>query len=476
MSAIAALGAEVEEPYTPAWWLTRLYKQLVDQRPRLDYFDRYYRGDHPLAFASLKFESAFGALFRSFADNWTQIVVDAHEERLNVEGFRFGGEESADTAAWDIWQANDLDADSQIAHTEALIKGSAYVLVWPGDPYPEITIEDPSQMVVASAPGRRRQQVAALKVWSEDDGYEMATLYLPTEVYKFRSAAKAGSLVVGPRRGRWVPREVPGESWPIVNPFGVVPVLPLVNRRRLLGPGESEIANVIPVQDAVNKIIADAVVASEFASFRQRWATGLDIPKDPVTGQPVEPFRSAVDRLWVANPAKDRQGQPVGEVKLGEFEATDLSPYVELVAMFVQHIASQSRTPPHYFYLRGEFPSGESIRAAEAGLVSKARRSMRSFGEAWERVMRLAFLAQGDSARAGIVRCETIWRDPEVKSESELIDSLVKQQALGIPNEVLWEKAGYSPTEVERIKAIWMQLRSDPTMRIPPSTTPAPAA
>lgn len=471
MSTIAPLGfSTTAELYTPPWWLARLEVALRSRLPLIDRCDAYYRGDHPLAFASTKFRGAFGSLFGAFADNWTQIVVDALDERLNVEGFRFGSDTGADTAAWDIWQRNQLDADSSVAHTEALVKGSASVLVWPGpDGRPEITVEDPSQVLVAYEPGSRRR-VAALKVWRDDDGYDLATLYLPNAVYKYRSRTRNESslILIGSSPTRWVARDVPDESWPIVNPLGEVPVVELVNRRRLLGAGISEIVNIIPIQDAANKVLTDALVASEFGAFRQRWAIGLDIPTDPTTGAAIEPFKAALDRLWLANPPHNKAGEPLGEVKFGEFGQTDLSPYVELIDLLVQHMASLSRTPPHYFHLRGDFPSGESIRAAEAGLVAKARRTMRAFGESWEAVLRLAFAVAGDAGRAGLTRVETIWRDPEVKSESELVDSLVKQQALGVPNEVLWEKAGYSPTEVERIKAIWATVRTNPGLRTPP--------
>ena len=49
------------------------------------------------------------------------------------------------------------------------------------------------------------------------------------------------------------------------------------------------IAAVMSNQDAINKYRADALVASEFAAFRQRWAIGIDIPVDPETGRPSSP-------------------------------------------------------------------------------------------------------------------------------------------------------------------------------------------
>ena len=49
--------------------------------------ERYYHGDHDLAFASAKFENTFGSLFREFALNLCPAICDAIRDRLKVEGF-----------------------------------------------------------------------------------------------------------------------------------------------------------------------------------------------------------------------------------------------------------------------------------------------------------------------------------------------------------------------------------------------------
>jgi len=49
--------------------------------------ERYYNGDHELAFASAKFENTFGSLFREFALNLCPAVCDAVRDRLKIEGF-----------------------------------------------------------------------------------------------------------------------------------------------------------------------------------------------------------------------------------------------------------------------------------------------------------------------------------------------------------------------------------------------------
>lgn len=436
---------------TPENWRDRLLLQLDTRQKRITVFDDYYRGKHKLQFASAKFKAAFGTMFSAFADNWCPIVVDAVEERLSVEGFRLPGAEDADKDAWHIWQVNDLDANSQLAHTEALIGEESYALVGPpgGAEDPDvatITIEHPSQMIVARAPDACMTRLAALKQWLDDDGFLLCTLYTPLYIFKWRST-KPQQTNGGQTTTKWDRRVVPGETWPMVNPLNVVPVVPITNRPRLLTGGESEIASVIPVQDAINKLIADMILASEYASFKQRYTTGIEIPVDPQTGQQIDPFAGKMGPgqvLMNENPA----------AKFGEFSESDLSGYRSGVEMLVQHVASQSRTPPHYFYLSGQFPSGESIKSAEAGLVAKTRRKMKHFGESWEEIISLAFLAQGDKRGSEQSESETIWGDPEYRTEGEHVDAVLKMGALGIPDEILWEFLNLSPQLIGRIKQI----------------------
>jgi hypothetical protein len=141
-------------------------------------------------------------------------------------------------------------------------------------------------------------------------------------------------------------------------------------------------------------------------------------------------------------------------VRFGEFTASDLSNYVRGVEALVQHVAAQTRTPPHYLLgSSGNFPSGESLKATETGLVAKVRRKQLWFGEAWEEAMRLAFQIQGDRL-ANTQDAETIWRDPESRSEGERVDALTKMATLGVPNEALWEAWGATPQQVDQ----WRKL------------------
>ncbi|OGO54331.1 MAG: hypothetical protein A2Z32_03730 [Chloroflexi bacterium RBG_16_69_14] len=225
------------------WWLARLGRRLDDRRVPMTKYEDYYAGVQPLAFASAKFRQAFGDRFPAFSSNFMALVVDAHRERLHVQGIRIGDAPEGDADAWRWWQDNRLDAESQQAHTESLVKGVAYALVWPdpGTHLPEVTIESPLQVVVETEPGKSWKRRAALKRWLDDEGHYRAELYLPDGIYKFRSEQKAAwfSAPSWASVAAWTRDEIAGETWPVANPLGVIPIVPIVNRPRLSGGGAS---------------------------------------------------------------------------------------------------------------------------------------------------------------------------------------------------------------------------------------------
>ncbi|WP_436776040.1 phage portal protein [Yinghuangia sp. YIM S09857] len=417
-------------PSTPLEWTDYLHAKLRDKQSKIQVYDEYYEGEkQKLAFAQARFRSAFGDLFERFSDNFCGLIVDSLAERMRIEGIRMTEEPGADKDAQEIWQRNSLDADAPSAHLDALVHGESYGVVWgDSDGQPIVSVESAENVAVHMRPGSRRDVVAALKVYSDEWGTERSTLVLPTSVWQSTQT----------RAGHW--------AEPIYsrNPLGFCPVTAIQNRPRLSGKAFSELKSVIPLQDAVNKVVIDALVASEYAAWPQRYVTGMEIQEDS-DGRPVEPYRLAIDRLLQAEDPNTRFGQ---------FDPANLANYVTLVEMLVQHLASTSRVPFHYFLLNGgQSPSGEAITSAEAGLVAKARERMIYFGEAWERIMRHCFAVLGDP-RARAYSAEVMWGDPEYRTESQHIDALTKLRTLRVPLLQLWQDAGYSPQQIARFPAM----------------------
>ncbi len=435
--------------YTPEQWRDRLEKRLHDRWSSWATYDAYYEGDHRLQFATARWNETFGAKFGKITDNFMPIVVDSTVERLSVQGFRFGQEQEADTDAWDIWQANNLDSAAEMAHTEAVKLGESYWLVEPPleeGGAPRITAEHPSQVIVAHVPGDRRRRMAGFKKWIGEDGYAYCVLYLPEAVYKWESSKPLndGGMVKG--KVDWVVNDLnPGGR----NPLGVVPVIPLPNSPSMLRGGASDIAGVIDLQDAINKILSDMMIGSEYQAFPQRVLTGVEIPRDE-NGQPLKAaaLKAAQDRVWTF--ANDN-------AKVHEFSAAQLSNYIDAKNSLVSDLAAQTRLPPQY--IKGEITnaSADALKMAETGLVSRTRRKMPAFGAAHVEAIQLAFLSVGDEARAREIVAQTIWVDPESRSMAQVVDAAVKQKELNVPDAVLWEKIGYSPQEIQRMEALQAQ-------------------
>ncbi|WP_228973389.1 phage portal protein [Streptomyces sp. DH12] len=387
--------------------------------------------------------------------NWTSLVIDSPVERMGVDGFRFGvdGEDkersakTADDAANRIWQENQMDADSDLIHYGALSQRRAFVLVERGeDGRPVLTHETPRQVAVEHVQGSRRKLAAGLKLWRDDwTGNTRATLWTPTETHHFTTRSEYPVFTGrGFRPGSWDAMALPNaRDGREPNDLGVVPLVPFINRRSRRPAGFAEHEDVLSNQNRINLSLIYLIAAMRYGAFRQRWAAGLEVDEDPITGKPIQPFQLDIRRLWTtADP----------EVKFGEFSATDLVPYVRAVESAVQDLAAISRTPPHYLLGQVVNVSGDALKAAETGLVSKVRDRQRAFGESWEQTMRLAFRVLGDEARANAYSAETLWRDPESRSLAELADAAVKKQAAGVPWRQRMEDMGYTPQEIDRME------------------------
>ncbi len=119
---------------------------------RYEKYERYYNGDHDLAFATEKFENTFGNLFREFALNLCPVICDAVRDKLRVTGFS-GDDDGARTSmpaaaitpspadkgsrvpdtvskTRSIWSRNRMGTRAGEVHKEALKCGDAYMIVW----------------------------------------------------------------------------------------------------------------------------------------------------------------------------------------------------------------------------------------------------------------------------------------------------------------------------------------------------------
>jgi hypothetical protein len=400
------------EPGTPKWWLRRLETELIARTPDMQKYRELVDDEHDApesAETSLKFARIAGMA----TTNLTGLAVEATAERMSIEGIRIGDEPDADKDVWDNnWQRSDFDAGSQDAITAALVYSRSMISVEPpsaSSPFSRLHYEDPRQVVLAQNPDGSK--AAALKVFTDEwTGDTFGTLYLPQVIVKM---VRKGNPIAG--SPRWIARPMPADQPVVVrNPLGEVPFFELQNK--LTGSIRSEVAPLEIPQKRLNQLVFNTDAVAEYGAFRQKWVTGIEVPRDPVTGQPVAPYSASLTSLFVAED---------NDVTFGDFNPTDPGGYIELGREIAAHISRLSRVPITYFLSNISNLGGDALALLISGLVLKCERRVKGYEPAIEGAVRLALRAQGDP-RAEAANIEVKWADMETRSPAQSADSAVK--------------------------------------------------
>lgn len=423
--------AEETPEIPPEELLERLVEALDAQQTNLTLLDQYYEGVQPLQYMVPALQEELGDRITQLVINWPRLGVDAYETRLDVEGFRMPGAAAADDELWRVWQANGLDEVSQQAHLEALIMGRSYVIVGVNEldnTTPLITVEHPLQVITEQDP-RTRQVTAGVKVWTDLEEVRHATLYTPTQDIRFVED------------GEWTQQEVVGHG------RGMCSVVPMVNRPRMLNPlGTSELADVIPIANAANKLATDMMISAEFHAMPRRAWFGMT--EDDFTdeqGNALGVWSRVAGREWATALRKG------AEADVEQFPEAELSNFHNSLKLLAQVACQVLALPPHYMQFAGSNPaSADAIRSSESQLVKRVERKQRAFGGSWEQVMRLASLVAGQGENPELLRLETIWRDASTPTVAQKADAAVKLYSQGISTlRQTREDVGYTDTQIK---------------------------
>ena len=432
-------------PGSPDWHLDRLVRSILDRQTRYDRLERYMTGNHPLPSGDQRYVTALKELQRKARTNYFGLVTIAPVERMQVIGFRFGITEGSDQDAAKIWQANDMDYQSTLLHLSAAVFGDAYVLVSPPDAetgLPVLTVEDPRYCAVQMDPTRPNRVATAVRMWHDDvSGKVVAVLYLPDSIHYY----------VGASSESFENYTVPGITKTLLgsgigsfelmqsefNTLGVVPLIRFSWRMTFQNASLGEAEDVIDIQDRINSEILNRLIISRSQAYKQRMISGVKIPEDKGKGR-RPPFDPGADMLWVvADP----------NAKMYEFKEADIKQILEAIRDDVGDMAAITKTPPHYLLGEVVNVSGDALKAAETGLVSKTKLRMRSMGWSWELTLRVCFRYMQDK-RATDVVASVLWDDPETKSRAELADAMTKEVSAGVPLALAMQRAKFTPEEI----------------------------
>jgi hypothetical protein len=444
-------------------WLKHLISCHDKEMPALKRLNSYYEGTQPLSYMAPELQQELQETVRQVVINWPRLVVDSLEERLDVEGFRFPKEPDSDAELWRIWQANDMDEQSQQGHLDALVMGRAYVVIGTreddgddedggggeGDPEsatdadtPLITVESPLDMFAEFDP-RTRVVRAAVKRWTDDGEsgtVDHATLMLPDST----------SWWVKDNKGAWAEDPEHGRD---DHEIGEVMVEVLANRPRLKTPnGVSELADIIPISDAACKIATDMMVSAEYHATPRRAAFGFgEDDFVDAEGRKVSAFSRIIGRMWATEKSR---GTGEDNADIIQFQEASLTNFHETIKQLATLVASLAGMPPHFLGQATDNPaSADGIRSAETRLVKRAERRQRRAGGTWERVNRKVMRVRDGVWNTDARSLETIWRDASTPTVAQVADAAVKKfTAKIVPLRQTREDLGYSQAQIQRME------------------------
>ena len=401
-------------------------------------------------------------LARKSQTNFLPLILDVYGQALKVDNYLtnvtvnpLGGLRTGEQAGpWQWWQRNGFGAKQTGVNRGALHYGVSYATVLPSLRTRDETEGDAAAVMLRGVSPR---QMTALygeplewdprKGGPVDDAWPIMALEMKGPMIRLYD--EQAVHFIGVKNVPQSPLGWTDPSYTQVHNFeyiesrshgvGVCPVVRFQDR--ILLDGEEQFGIVEPVlsiQERINETNFETLVAQYWSAFKQRYVMGW-LPKSE-----QEAMRHAASDTWFF---KDK------DVKVGQFDATELKNYTESKDSALRDLAAIGQVPAQQLGLSGISNISEaSLAALEAGKDRKVSEIEASLGESYEQMLRTAAHIAGDAAAASDFASEVIWRDQTARSLAQTVDALGKMATmLNVPDEILWEDIpGWTREKVER--------------------------
>lgn len=419
---------------------------------RINYYTmmrNYYAGEHQLRFASNDFQTKFAEQVAGLRLNICKPVASVFVDKLEIESWG-DNEETVELG---------LSRLQGMVHREMVRCGDAYVLVWnnqAGKPIPRYLRAD--EIVPHVAEDDPSVLDMAVRLWIDRDRYGRAMVIDETGAERYRTTAPLpeGYSKLPQSPSSWVEMDDEDGPW-VSHDFGAVPVCWF--RREADDTdafGVSVLDDVVSLQDALNKNLADLLVLSETYS-RPFWyllnfrPTNVDNPA--MAAQEWAQAVAGLPDMRKPDP-KFRPGEQQvvthdGPGPFGQLDPPDLSRLISLLQDIKLHAAGVVGVPSFYFtQISGDVPSGESLKVLSSRLTSAVKNLQRETGPVWRGVGELLGLET-------VIR----WADPMPESEQVKLQNAALKRDLGVPLVQVFTDLGYEKPEDLAVKA--MQERQE---------------
>ena len=415
------------------------YAGLEGKQERYDALWDWYAGQHPIVYNASKLREIFKDLNANFSENWCGVVVNTILDRIAIERFQIGDgkDEAAQGALAQLWRSTELDRDAYDAHLCALVTGEAFIVCGEdGAGNIEAYFNDSRLCHMVYEEAKPHTPRFAAKWYELTDAVTGSvathmTVYYPDRLEYWQASQPRAQLSNG--------KAFTLQST-ATNPYGEIPVYHLRRERRELS---SELADIIPLQAQLNKMLADMMIAAEFGAFKQRYVIASFVGEGAALR-----LKNSPNEIWTL-PGGAEGDQPTS---VGEFAATELANYLSAIDRAANVIATVAGVPKTLLTATGDIPSGASLRALEAPLIKKAERYAGRFEPVWRNVLHWLMVVSGQGA-IDPDDIDIIWAETGTTQPEEDATTAKLWVEAGMPLKTVLRKQGWSEAEIEQLES-----------------------
>jgi len=400
------------------------FDALKDKQARYATLYAYYHGVQPIRYTTDKFRAQFADITARYTENWCSVVCDSLLDRLSLKGFKLDDKAASDSIE-DLWDDLDLSLDSDDIARDVAVCSEGFLMVEKTETGEVRAFANQPHLCQAFYAEDNPRELSMAAKWFDRDGHANLTLYYPDRLEHY--VAQKPRNEIQEAKAFAPDPENPVEK----NEYGRIP---LFHFQRDRTSRNGELQNVIPLQDALNKLFADMMVSAEFGAWPQRWAimaAGTDASK--LKSSPASIMKFFYDAEGGQTPS------------VGQFAATELANFLSGIDHIATKIAVITRTPKHYLLQQGEM-SGEALIAEEAPLTRKAGKYSNRLGVTWKQAAQFILELQGHVVVANDI--EPIWDD--VRTVQPLTESEIRlnNSKAGMPLDTQLEREGWTDDEL----------------------------
>lgn len=385
--------------------------KLNSQARRYRRYWSYYIGAHPVVYASEAMRELFQRANVYFTQNWCGVVINASYDRIKFKGFDSVIDEVNDTLDA-MYQEQQLEILSSRVHLDVLVSGSGFVMFDKVDGVIRPYYNSPELISVKYDDNDENKMAFAIKMWTDGET-DWLNVYKEDAIETWRKKSQKGS------------EDTYGYTFEKTEPnvFGRIPIV----HYRI---NNSELFQVLPLQDAINMLFSNMMVMSEYTTFPLRYI----ITNSDVSTAETSP------RTLLKIP-KGMSGEESTQV--GEFSVTSLEGHLSAIDKLSGAMAIISRTPKHYMYATGANEAAETLKVMEMPLINKVSQIQMLLKPKW-----VEFASYYVDAVDDVV---VVWEPLESKDELREAEAAAKWQAVGLPLLTVLKRQGWGEDEIAQL-------------------------